>query len=128
MPENDLHNLDLGDHMESRDLIKKVGRAIARQRKESRMTQAQVARELGIETETVSRLETGTISPTLERLSQFSDLYGCSVESFFQQDVEDAEKIMAKNLSGMLASLKEDERKLLLSFMAEAVKLFKNRK
>ena len=108
-------------------LVKKVGQAIARQRKQAGMTQAQVARELGVETETVSRLETGAISATLERLEQFSQLFGCSVEMFFQEDDEDAEG-MAKNIAGMLQPLKTEERKLLLNFMVEAVKLFKRRK
>ncbi|MDR2352078.1 MAG: helix-turn-helix domain-containing protein [Deltaproteobacteria bacterium] len=40
---------------------------MARQRKITQLTQAQVAEKLGVELETVSRLETGAISATLER-------------------------------------------------------------
>jgi len=113
--------------MKSLILVKKVGKAIARQRKRAGMTQAQVAHELRIETETVSRLENGAISATLERLEQFGELFNCSVELFFQEDNEDVEG-MAKNMAGMLQPLKAEERKLLLNFMSEAVKLFKRRK
>jgi transcriptional regulator with XRE-family HTH domain len=54
------------------------------------LTQAQVAAQLGIETETVSRLETGVISPTLERLDQLSRLFNCPVSAFFPDETTDA--------------------------------------
>lgn len=112
--------------MKTVKLAKRVGKAIAKQRKQAGITQAQVARELSIETETVSRLETGAISATLERLEQFSGLFGCSVEMFFQNDTEEVEGL-AKSLAGMLWSLHEEERKLLLDFMVQTIKLFKRR-
>lgn len=108
-------------------LAKKVGKSIAKQRKQAGMTQAQVARELSVETETVSRLETGAISATLERLEQLSELFSCPVEVFFQEENEEAEGL-AKHMAGMLKTLKNEERMVLLNFMAEAVKLFKCRK
>ena len=108
-------------------LVKKVGRAIARQRKLAGLTQAQVSRELGIETETVSRLETSAISATLERLEQLSELFNCPVEVFFQEENEDVEGL-AKHIAGMLKALKAEEQKLLVKFVSEAVKLFKKRK
>ncbi|MDR2199713.1 MAG: helix-turn-helix domain-containing protein, partial [Deltaproteobacteria bacterium] len=52
----------------------------------AKLTQTQVGEKLGIETETVSRMESGFISPTLERLEQFSKLYDCPVILFFQDD------------------------------------------
>lgn len=113
--------------MKTIKLVKKVGKAIARQRKLAGLTQAQVSRELSIETETVSRLETGTISATLERLEQLGELFNCPVEIFFQEESEDVEGL-AKNMVGMLQKLKADERKLLLNFVSEAIKLFKGRK
>lgn len=113
--------------MNKKTLAKKVGKALAAHRKQSGLTQAQVASELKIETETVSRLETGAISATLERLEQFSELFGCSVEVFFQENDDDAEGF-AKKMAGMIKPLKSDEQKLLLNFVTEAIKLFKARK
>jgi transcriptional regulator with XRE-family HTH domain len=69
-------------------LIKQVGQAIAKQRKIAHLTQSQVADKLGIETESVSRMETGAISPTLDRLEQFSELFGCPPIVFFQDDTD----------------------------------------
>ncbi|MDR2367038.1 MAG: helix-turn-helix domain-containing protein [Deltaproteobacteria bacterium] len=65
-------------------LSKRVGQTIARQRKLSHLTQAQV--NLGIEVETVSRLETGTRPASLARLEQLGKLFGCPVVRFFVED------------------------------------------
>jgi transcriptional regulator with XRE-family HTH domain len=71
--------------MNQKSLTRQVGKAIAGRRKSANLTQAQVAEQLGIENESVSRLETGSKSLTLERLEQFSQLFGCSVASFFSK-------------------------------------------
>lgn len=112
--------------MKTIKLAKKVGRAIAGQRKQMGMTQLQVARALAMEIETVSRLENGAISATLERLEQFSQLFGCPVEAFFREESSEADQ-MARNITDLLGSLKLEERRLLLGFIQEAVKLFKKR-
>jgi transcriptional regulator with XRE-family HTH domain len=44
------------------------------------LSQQQVAERIGIEPETVSRIETGVIAPTLIRLRQFAKVYGCSLQ------------------------------------------------
>jgi transcriptional regulator with XRE-family HTH domain len=108
-------------------LAQNVGRSIARYRKLAGFTQAKVASLLGIETETVSRLETGANSATLERLGQFADLYGCQAAAFFQDETEDAEGI-AKTLTGLLRPLTNEERSLMVNFVSEACRLFRRRK
>ena len=105
-------------------LALRVGRAIGRYRKLAGLTQAKVAGLLGIETETVSRLETGAISATLDRLEQFAELYCCPVASFFQEETEDAEG-MARTMIGLLKPLTSDERRLMVNFVAEAGRLFR---
>jgi transcriptional regulator with XRE-family HTH domain len=50
------------------------------------MTQNQVAEKLGIETETISRLETETRPASIARLEQLSELFVCPVVRFFQTD------------------------------------------
>jgi len=108
------------------NLVKKVGQALARHRGQAGLTQAKVAGLLGIETETVSRLETGAIAATLGRLEQFAALFRCPVVSFFQDMTDDAESL-ARTLAELLKPLSEDERKLLVGFMAEAGRLFRLR-
>jgi transcriptional regulator with XRE-family HTH domain len=108
------------------NLAKKVGQALARHRSRAGLTQGKVAGLLGIEIETVSRLETGAIAATLSRLEQFARIYDCPVVAFFQDGSEDAES-MAITLAEILRPLPDDERKLLVGFMVEAGRLFRQR-
>jgi transcriptional regulator with XRE-family HTH domain len=110
----------------SPNLVKKVGQALARHRFQARLTQAKVAGLLGIETETVSRLETGAIAATLGRLEQFAAIFNCPVVSFFQDATDDVEG-QARTLVELLKPLPDDERRLLIAFMAEAARLFRQR-
>jgi len=108
-------------------LAQRVGQSIARYRKLAGVTQAKAASQLGIETETVSRLETGAISATLDRLEQFADLYGCPVASFFHEETEEVDGT-AKTLSGILRPLTDEERRLVVNFVAQAGRLFRRRR
>jgi transcriptional regulator with XRE-family HTH domain len=60
--------------------LKGVGRALVEERRRCGLSQQQVAERIGIEPETVSRIETGVIAPTLIRLRQFAKVYGCSLQ------------------------------------------------
>jgi transcriptional regulator with XRE-family HTH domain len=107
---------------------KRVGQAIARQRKLARLTQSQIAEKLGIEVETVSRLETATRPASLARLEQLGELFGCPVVRFFQDDSEVDDNTGLQTLSDVMQSLQPDEKTPLVSFMTDAARLFKNRK
>jgi transcriptional regulator with XRE-family HTH domain len=109
------------------NLAKKVGQALARHRCRVGLTQGEIAGLLGIETETVSRLETGAIAATLRRLEQFAKIYDCPVIAFFQDGTEDAEGL-AITLAEILRPLPDDEKKLLIDFMVEASRLFSRRR
>jgi transcriptional regulator with XRE-family HTH domain len=112
--------------MNSKALIKRVGQAIARQRKMAKLTQAQVADELAIEVETVSRLETGAISPTIERLDQFANLFGCHFSTFFLSETEE-NHALAANLAELIQTLKLEERAYLLESILSFVKFSNSR-
>lgn len=60
--------------------LKGVGQALVEERRRCGLSQQQVAERIGIEPETVSRIETGVIAPTLIRLRQFAKVYGCSLQ------------------------------------------------
>jgi len=77
------------------DLAKSVGTALSRRRKSANYTQARAADALGLEKETISRIETGVISPTLHRLGQFARLYGCPVAAFFVHESDDTARLAA---------------------------------
>ena len=55
--------------------IVKTGRFLQELRKEKRLTQEQIAEQMGVARRTVSRWETGSNMPDLDILLELSDLY-----------------------------------------------------
>lgn len=101
-----------------------VGRVIARQRLLSNMTQAELAHQLGIEPETLSRMETGTRSTSVERLLLLAEIFKCPIGIFVEEESENIEAI-TKNLAFQLQPLHEDDRLLITKFMVEMSKRFR---
>lgn len=60
---------------------RRVGSALALQRRSRGLSQQQVGEAIGVEPETISRMETGVISPSLKRLYQLSAVLDCSLEA-----------------------------------------------
>ena len=87
--------------------LKGVGRALHQERKRCSLSQQQVAERIGIEPETVSRIENGVIAPSLVRLRQFSRVYGCSIESLLTRTADtlpDLVRRIASELDGLPAT------------------------
>lgn len=110
--------------MSEKTFIKSVGKAIGQQRRIAGLTQSEVAARLKVEKETVSRLETGAISPTLSRLYQLSDIFGCSVRRFFWQQ-DGTEQEQAETITEMLRALPAERREKLVRCIAELVGMLK---
>lgn len=100
------------------ELAKRVGAAIAHHRKTAGYTQVRVADALGLEKETVSRIENGVISPTLHRLSQFAKLFNCPVSALLGEyrgkPIEDAAE-----LAETMAGLPPEDRRVILRIVAD---------
>jgi len=111
-------------NLEKTKLVKSVGHAIARQRRLAEMTQSQVAERLGIEKETLSRIETGAISPTLTRLEQLSKIFECPIRQFFWHERGD-EQTQADTITDMIKTLPEEKRELVVRFVADVVRVLK---
>ena len=110
--------------MGNTEFVKSVGNAIARQRKLAKMTQSQTAEKLGIEKETLSRMETGVISPTLTRLEQLGKIFGCPVRQFLWHERGD-EQTKADTIADMIRTLPEERRGLVVRFVADVVRVLK---
>lgn len=110
--------------MNDKELARDVGAVIAARRKAKGLTQAQVAETLAIEKETMSRIETGVISPTLPRLRQLSEILNCPIGDLFRLPSDDMEK-QAALIAEMMVDLPAPERTLLVEFVADVVKLFR---
>ena len=59
---------------------KALGAALAARRVQAKLSQEEVAERLGIGQEAVSRLERGVVVPSLQRLFEFANAYGCGVD------------------------------------------------
>ena len=73
------HSSLKGEHMPGTDLdrlAEMVGWAIAKHRMESGLMREQVAEQLGIGNEAVSRMERGLVVPTVARLVELADIFG----------------------------------------------------
>lgn len=106
--------------MPPENLVKSVGKAIAAQRKLAGLTQVQVADKLQIEKESVSRIETGAVVPSLLRLEQIADALGCPVRKFFLHQAGD-ERMQADAIADMIHVLPADSRELVVKFVADVV-------
>lgn len=66
-------------------------------RKEKGLSQAELAEELGITRQTISRWESGLATPSAENLIGLSRVYGVTVEEMMQgrtEHIEDADKLV----------------------------------
>jgi len=97
-------------------LAKAVGASISRQRMQKGMTQDTVAEALGIGPEAVSRMERGTVIPSLVRLVEFAELFDCPVEVFFNKSTG-LTGDNATAIATILKSLKPSDRQFILELV-----------
>ena len=100
---------------------------IARKRKSCGLTQAQVAERLSVEKESISRMESGRIMLSLERLQQFADVFCCSVSELLWDSLPEVEA-QAQSIVELLQGLSPEEREAVVRFVGETVRLLKMRK
>ena len=68
---------------------------LIRLRHRRHLSQEQLAEQLGVARQTVSRWEVGTVIPTADNLLALGTLYGVSVEELMDGDVEDILQVPA---------------------------------
>ncbi|WP_439894458.1 helix-turn-helix domain-containing protein (plasmid) [Ralstonia sp. 25C] len=86
-----------------------LGQFLAALRSSHGRTQEQVAELLGVDVETISRMERGATWPTLPRLMSLADLYNVSVGSLLQQR-SPRSKDIAEELENQLARLTTEDQ------------------
>lgn len=93
-----------------------VGRAIAKQRIRSGLTQEEVAERLGIGNEAVSRIERGIVIPNIERLLAFAGIFDCEAAELLTE-VSSRPDDQASRISRLLTPLNQDDRQLILDLV-----------
>ena len=68
------------------DLASVVGSNISRRRKELGMTQANLAEQLGMGPDSLSRIEKGIVAPRFQRLADTAKALDCAVADLFRME------------------------------------------
>lgn len=97
-------------------LAEMVGRAIARNRIASSLTQEQVAEQLGIGNEAVSRMERGVVMPTVARLAELADIFECDLPDLLTE-VSNRSSDQASYLTRLLARLSNNDRTMVIEIV-----------
>lgn len=97
----------------TKELAQSVGKAIARQRQQAGFTQEAVAEQLGIGMEAISRMERGIVVPTVLRLAELAQLFGCELADLLRETSSRPTE-QGIVLSQKLARLESADRVLLL--------------
>ncbi|BCO12381.1 helix-turn-helix domain-containing protein [Aeromonas hydrophila] len=102
------------------ELAKSVGKAIGRQRQQVGLTQEQVAEHLDIGMEAVSRMERGKVVPTVVRLAQLAQLFGCELADLLRE-TSNRPTEQSIVLSQQLAKLNAADREMVLEVVDKLV-------
>jgi len=110
-------------HMQLAELI---GRAIARQRLRSRLTQEEVAERLEIGSEAVSRIERGIVIPNIARLLEFASIFECEAADLLTES-SSRPVDQATYISQLLASISHADRQLVVEMVERLSERLKHR-
>lgn len=80
---------------------KKLGAKVATYRRLAKLTQAELAEKVGVAVETISRLERGSVIPSLARLEQIAAALGVDMPDLFT--FKDRENARDKAIERLLA-------------------------
>lgn len=76
-------------------IAKRLGHMIARQRRAAGLTQAELAEKVGVQPETISRLETGKRTVSLGMMALLSQSLGLELHELFRLHATDSPKDQA---------------------------------
>ncbi len=93
-----------------------IGAQIAKRRKNIGYTQIQMAQMLGIEQESLSRIEKGVIAPKFSRLENIALILECKVSDLFLSKNDDFESISTK-VSDSISHLPKEKQYIALELI-----------
>ena len=94
-------------------LAEQIGKCIAKRRLAVGLTQDQVAEKLGIGYEAVSRMERGVTIPTVIRLADLAEVFGCGIQELLIESSDRPDE-QAEQIKNMLAKLNSEDRNMIL--------------
>lgn len=93
-----------------------VGRTVAKKRAEAGFTQEQVAERLGLQREAVARVERGTAIPTIVRLAELAELFGCATKDLLEES-STLPVDQANEMARMLKRVSLPDRQMLVNWL-----------
>jgi len=113
--------------VKDKNLARSLGVLIAARRKTIGLTQSELAETVGIEQESMSRIETGMITPSLSRLFLLADALNCSLESLLRS-ASNRKQDQALTLETLLDGLDDAERAFAVRIVSEFAEFSRARK
>ena len=94
-------------------LAEQIGKCIAKRRLAAGFTQHQTAEKLSIGYEAVSRMERGVTIPTVIRLADLAEVFGCGIQELLIESSDRPDE-QAEQIKNMLAKLSSEDRNMIL--------------
>jgi transcriptional regulator with XRE-family HTH domain len=113
-------DMDTAGTRQVRELAQAVGGIIAERRNRLGLSQSELAERVGINQESLSKMENGRISPKFERLQRFADALGCRVEDLFKFKPEQPLE-QAVAIADMIQGLPDAEREVIVRMIGDMV-------
>jgi len=113
--------------VKEKELAKGLGVLIATKRKSLGLTQAGLAELVGIEQESMSRIETGMVTPSLSRLLSLADALDCTIEDLLRP-ASGRKQDQSLVLEGLLDGLDEVERAFAVKVIRDLAELSASRR
>ena len=104
------------DDSKQKKIAKSVGLAIARHRAMAGLTQEEVAEQLNIGNEAISRMERGAVLPTVARLFEFAELFDCRVNDLMF-GASDRTRDQASEIALLIGDLAPDDREMVVGLV-----------
>jgi transcriptional regulator with XRE-family HTH domain len=107
---------DIVNKADQKRLADSIGRAIAKQRVRSQLTQEEVAERLGVGNEAVSRIERGRVIPNIVRLIELAEIFNCEAAELLGQasfHIDD----QSRRVKHLLAPLNPNDRQLIIDLV-----------
>lgn len=94
------------------DIKQTVGKRVQQYRKQKGLTQEALAELIGIDTISLSKIETGRNYPTAENISKLARILGVEVYELFVNDVEKTNEQLMKEILVDLEKIADNNKKL----------------
>jgi transcriptional regulator with XRE-family HTH domain len=114
------------DKEAQRALAQAVGKAIARKRMQAGYTQEDVAEKLGLGLGAISRVEQGIAVPTIIRLIELAELFGCRLEELLS-DVPATLDDRATMIARSIAQLRPSDQTIIVELVKTLAEQFKEK-